>query len=281
MTGGGKQVRVIPAWSGWRSLMQAGDLIGQRWPVYLQVMGLWLAISLLLGAIPAGNLLLLLLAPLLQGGVMLMFDRQLQHGKLQASDLFSMFAHAQRNVLIMAILWLLLAMFVVILVAMMPFAELLQSVQTIRTLEDLQQLELPSQQLLWMLTALFAAIALVSMLWFFAVPRIVFDLLPAGTALIDSLRACVRNWRALLTFGMAYLVIGTAAVIMLVMINLIPVLLLGETAAIAVSELLLAFLTTALQVLNVGGIYLLWRQVYPRVDADVMPASDDEARFLA
>jgi len=122
---------------------------------------------------------------------------------------------------------------------------------------------------------------LVSLLWFFAVPRIVFDLLPAGAALLDSLRACVRNWRALLTFSMASVVIVTGAMIMLVMINLLPGLLLGETAAIAVSELLLVFFTSSLQVLNVGGIYLLWRQAYPRPERNGLPESEDETRFVA
>lgn len=276
-----RQAQIIPAWSGWRSLLQAGDMIGQRWPVYLQVMLLWLAITLLLAVLPAGSLLLFLLAPLLQGGVLLLFDRQLQHGGLQPLQLFGMFAHAQRIVLLLAMLWLLLMMFAAIVLALLPFAELVQQLQTLASIEDLEQLELPPQQLFWMFSALMVVFALGSMLWFFAVPRIVLDLLPARAALLDSLRACVRNWRALLTYGMAYLMIVTAAVIMLVLVNLLPGLLLGEAAAIAVSQLTLAFFTTALQVLNVGGIYLLWRQVYPRAQGNGVPESDDETRFLA
>jgi len=281
MTRPAGQAQVVPAWSGWRSLLQAGDLIGQRWQVYLQVIMLWLAVSLLLGLIPAGNLLLLLLAPLLQGGVALMFHLQLQHGRLQPMQLFSMFGHAQRNTLIVAMLWLLLIIFALVVLLLMPFADLLQQMQSVKTMEDLLALELPQQQIFWLLCGMTAAIAVMSLLWFFVVPRIVFDLLPAGTALQDSLSACVRNWRALLTFGMASLVIITAAVFMLVMINLLPTLLLGEAAAMVITELLVAFMTTALQVLNVGGVYLLWRQVYPRADDNGQSGPDEETRFLA
>ena len=281
MTTPAGQAQVVPAWSGWRSLLQAGDLIGQRWQVYLQVIMLWLAVSLLLGLIPAGNLLLLLLAPLLQGGVALMFHLQLQHGRLQPMQLFSMFGHAQRNTLIVAMLWLLLIIFALVVLLLMPFADLLQQLQSVKTMEDLLAQELPQQQIFWLLCGMTAAIAVMSLLWFFAVPRIVFDLLPAGAALQDSLRACVRNWRALLTFGMASVVIITAAVFMLVMINLLPTLLLGEAAAMVITELLVAFMTTALQVLNVGGVYLLWRQVYPRADDNGQSGADEETRFLA
>jgi len=281
MTKPAGQAQVIPAWSGWRSLLQAGDLIGQRWSVYLQVILLWLAISLLLGMIPAGNLLLLLLAPLLQGGVVLMFHQQLLHGRLQPMQLFSMFGHAQRNALIAAMLWLLLIIFTLVVLLLMPFADLLQQMQSVKTMEDLLTLELPQQQIFWLLCGMTAAIAVMSLLWFFVVPRIVFDLLPAGAALQDSLRACVRNWRALLTFGMASVVIITAAVFMLMMINLLPTLLLGEAAAMVITELLVAFMTTALQVLNVGGVYLLWRQVYPRADDNGQSGADEATRFLA
>ncbi|MDA3933732.1 MAG: BPSS1780 family membrane protein [Gammaproteobacteria bacterium] len=273
--------QIVATRTGWQCLMRAADLIGQQVQVYVLVMLLWAGITLVLGQFPAGNLLIWLLVPVLQGGVMIMFDAQLHHSRLRPQQLFALFDHAQRNQLLLAMLWLYLIMFAALIMVMLPFADMLRSLSELSTVEDILTADLPLQQLYLMVVLMLLVFTLASLLWFFALPRIVFDYLPAGVALRESFRVCLQNWRALLTFSLAYMVIVFASMIIFGLVNVIPAVLLSASGAEIVTLLLTSFYVAALQLLSVGGVYLLWRQVFPRGEDRQAPEPQDKGRFIA
>jgi hypothetical protein len=240
--------QIVATRTGWQCLMRAADLIGQQVQVYVLVMLLWAGITLVLGQFPAGNLLIWLLVPVLQGGVMIMFDAQLHHSRLRPQQLFALFDHAQRNQLLLAMLWLYLIMFAALIMVMLPFADMLRSLSELSTVEDILTADLPLQQLYLMVVLMLLVFTLASLLW---------------------------------TFSLAYMVIVFASMIIFGLVNVIPAVLLSASGAEIVTLLLTSFYVAALQLLSVGGVYLLWRQVFPRGEDRQAPEPQDKGRFIA
>lgn len=126
------------------------------------------------------------------------------------------------------------------------------------------------RMLLWLL-ALIAAVIVISLLTFVAVPGIVFGGRSGFVAMRDSLRACLHNLLAMLVF---YVLLAIAFVMLAVGIQLLAMLVqavAGPTAGIWVSNLLLMGI---LMPVLAGTAYYAWRQMLgdgAAVDPAVMP----------
>lgn len=124
--------------------------------------------------------------------------------------------------------------------------------------------------LLWVL-ALIAAVVVISLLTFVAVPGIVFGGRSGFVAMRDSLRACLHNLLAMLVF---YVLLAIAFVVLAVGIQLVALvvqLVAGPTVGIWVSNLLLMGI---LMPLLAGAAYYAWRQMLgdgAAVDPSALP----------
>ena len=126
------------------------------------------------------------------------------------------------------------------------------------------------RMLLWLL-ALIAAVIVISLLTFVAVPGIVFGGRSGFVAMRDSLRACLHNLLAMLVF---YVLLAIAFVMLAVGIQLLALMVqavAGQTAGIWVSNLLLMGI---LMPVLAGAAYYAWRQMLgdgAAVDPAAMP----------
>lgn len=121
---------------------------------------------------------------------------------------------------------------------------------------------------LWMLM-LFAAVIVVSLVTFVAVPEIVFGGNRGFAAMRNSLRACLHNLLAMLVF---YVLLSIAFIMMSIGIQLLSMtvqLVAGQTAAIWVSNLLLM---AVLMPVLAGAVFYAWRQMLG-ADAAATPAA--------
>ncbi|WP_411833333.1 BPSS1780 family membrane protein [Pseudoxanthomonas mexicana] len=121
--------------------------------------------------------------------------------------------------------------------------------------------------LLWLLLV---ALGFVAVKWmtFIAAPLILFSGADAWTAMRTSLRACLRNWTAMLVF---YLLAGIAVfafMIGLLVVVGIAQLLVGATLAVLLWQ---GLLMAVLMPVFAGSIYTAWRQMLGDGGADAAP----------
>jgi hypothetical protein len=118
--------------------------------------------------------------------------------------------------------------------------------------------DLPAGRLL--LWLLLVAVGFVAVKWmtFIAVPQILFSGIDAWTAMRTSLRACVRNWTAMLVF---YLLAGIAIFVItvgLLLVSSLAQLLGGATLALMLWQLMLMAI---LMPVLAGAMYTAWHQM--------------------
>lgn len=125
---------------------------------------------------------------------------------------------------------------------------------------------LPAGRLLLWLLGVAAGFVAVKWMTFLAGPQILFSGTDAWTAMRTSLRACARNWPAMLVF---YLLAGIAVfAFMLGLLVLVTVaqLLVGATAALLLWQTLLL---AVLMPVFAGSVYTAWGQMLVGGDAPV------------
>ncbi|GGD51094.1 BPSS1780 family membrane protein [Pseudoxanthomonas indica] len=111
--------------------------------------------------------------------------------------------------------------------------------------------------LLWLLLVVVTFVA-IKWMTFIAAPQILFSGADAFTAMADSLRACLRNWSAMLVFylltGLTIFAVTFASLIVAAVLQLVA----GPTVAVTIWQLgLLAVLTPVLA----GAMLAAWRQM--------------------
>ncbi len=261
------RINILPARRGWQWLMQAGDLIGRYYQVFLWLALLWAAISLIWIVPIIGPVFLLLLTPGLQAGVMYAFARADRNEKPQSSNLFAVLNGPARSMVIrlagLLLLWLVLAVIMLSIAAVILLPELGQ----ITDINQLQLSDLPIDRVWLLMSLVLIVFAVISLALFFAIPRVAFDQLAPAAAVLESIRASLLNWRALLLFGLAQVVVSAAAIIMMSLL-LSAITLIGGAVAVMLENLILNMFLMLLQVLVCGGQYLAWKDVFEHNEAD-------------
>lgn len=110
---------------------------------------------------------------------------------------------------------------------------------------------------LWMLM-LFAAVIVMSLVTFVAVPDIVFGGNGGFDAMRNSFRACVQNLLAMLVFYVLLFIALFALSVVVQIVAMVVQLVAGPTAAMWVSNLLLM---AVLMPVMAGAVYYAWRQM--------------------
>lgn len=281
-------IKVVPARRGWRWLMQAGDIIGRFWPAFLLLGLMWAGLAYIRVIPLLGGLIVMLLTPALQAGVMYAVARAANRQTPRAADLFAVLSSDRRSEMLQLGALIILAIFMFVMIlgilagALVP--ELLTAVQDMQEIEDLQRLNISLLDAWLFLAIVLMLVALISLAFFFAVPRVAFDHQSPGAALGESFRACLRNWRAMVFFGLAQIVVGFAAFVMLSLL-LLPVSLIGGTPGLLIQSLLVNVVVMLLQVLVSGGQYLAWLDIFERSDSapenTEEPSSQDSSELIA
>lgn len=284
-------INKVPAGAGAEWLLGAFALI-RKAPLGLGLLGvLWGLLSMLAVQAMALNvtfgllmqLALALLGPLLFAG-MLWAVREVDEGRPPAPAHLFRFLRSQYAPSLLATLLPQLAAALVLgilLVAMIGPAELQRLAEVVAQLQETVQAggqpdpalvqALPVGRLfLWMLM-LFAAVILMSLLTFVAVPGIVFGGSGGLNAMRNSFRACVHNLLAMLVFYVLLFIALFALSIGIQLLSMVVQLIAGAMAAAWVSNLLLM---AVLMPLMAGAVYYAWRQMLGggvAVDPAAMP----------
>lgn len=271
-------IKKVPASAGAEWLLGAFALI-RKAPLALGSLGvIWGLLSMLAVQTMALNvtfglfmqLALALLGPLLFAG-MLWAVREVDEGRAaQPSHLFHALRSGYAPSLLVTLLPQLAAALVlgILLVMMIGPAELQHLAEVVAKLQETAQAggqpdpslvqALPVGRLfLWMLM-LFAAVILMSLLTFVAVPDIVFGGNGGMTAMRNSFRACVQNLLAMLVFYALLFIALFALSIGIQMLAMALQLVAGPTVGMWVSNLLLM---AVLMPLMAGAVFHAWRQM--------------------
>lgn len=275
-------VEPIVAKRGWQWLMQAGDIIGHYPSAFVWLAVVWAAIGFIRWFPLLGALALVILTPALQAGAMIAFARARDHQQPQAMDLFAGLKGAAQASLIklggLLILWAFLALIVASLLAAAIFPELLELQQIDEQI--LSQLS-PGGLFIW-LACMAVVMVLISLAFFFAVPRVTFDGQTPSSALAESFKVCLREWRALLYFGLAQIMVSIA-VWLVVSVVLALTSFAGDIGQ-TIGGLIMNIVLTLLQILVCGGQYLAWNDIFLDKTGDTEPSqteSDQPDRLIA
>ncbi|KAF1720248.1 BPSS1780 family membrane protein [Pseudoxanthomonas wuyuanensis] len=279
-------INKVPASAGAEWLL-AGFALLRRAPVGLGMLGmLWGLLSLLLMLVAvlappmlmAMQFLLVLAGPLLFAG-MIWAVREVDHGRPPLpSNLLQGLRDGHAPKLLATLLPQVAAGIVLgaLLLAMVGTDQLKQLADVWMQMQAIAEAggqpdpslveELPAGRLL--LWLLLVALTFVAVKWmtFVAAPQIVFSGAQAWTAMRTSLRACARNWTAMLVFyllaGIAIFAITLGLLLLTSLVQLIG----GATLALLVWQLLLM---AVLMPVLAGAMYTAWRQMLAGADTSV------------
>jgi hypothetical protein len=229
------------------------------------------------------QLLMMLVGPLLAGGIVFAVRSVEQGGKAMPAHLLEGFHAGRLRRLLLTLLPNLgaLLLCLVLLVAMVGQAALTEMVQLMEQAAAQAQPDpelfstMPLGRLaLWMLLSLLIGIV-ASFFTFVAIPEIMFTGNGAFAAMGRSFRACVRNLPALLVFLFVTFIAVIAIYIVVMIAGVIARAIGGDLAMNVVTQLLLM---AVLMPVMMGAVYSAWKQMLGAGStAPVAPAAGFEA----
>ncbi len=265
--------------SGLSWLPAGAELLARHWRPLLGVASLWLLVSLLASLIPIiGQIGLMVLTPLLTGGLLFAFDRARSGAEVRPGLLFIAWSQPARRA---AMIGLGLISLIGTFLAAMVFAGWLTSQIDPAVLEAnldnpealaplLRETSLGGGIILALSLFLVVAAGL-----FFAVPVVMFGGLSTGSALRYSYRACFNNLPAL--FGLLLAVVGFGLALGFLMVLVVSLLSLALGAAGQFfSQLIIVATTLFAQVVLSGTQYVAFCDVSGWTPGPGQDQSDSE-----
>lgn len=281
------KINIINAKRGWDWLMQSGDIIGEYRGAFFIIALVWSAL-LYLQVIPIiGEIIFVLLMPVLQAGAMYAVAKAGNKQEPKLGDLFVFLNSSRRSVMLLLGAILLLCFFIAAIILSLMVTTLFPEITQLQNIENIQIEKINLADFWLFLCVTLVMIAFVSLAIFFAIPRVAFDHQSPVSALSESIRAGLKNWRALLCFGLAQIVVSFAAILILLIFSFVITLVLGE-AGLIIQSILTNLLFMMLQLLVCGGQYLAWQDVFGHPDnrtsdqsVDDQPPSDSDDQLIA
>ncbi len=260
---------------GW--LPASAEMMRAGFRPLIGIAALWLAVSLI-GLVPIiGQLVLVILTPLLTAGVLLAFDRLGERRIPPPTTLFAGWQDpARRNHLLMLGLFMMLGAMVAVLVLSSWLGarigpDRLQALLTENSPEALiEALTGVSIGGGLVLAALVMGLVLAGL--YFGVALVLFGRAPALPAFLTSIKAVAVNWLAFVGYLLALVLIVLGTVLILVLIMSFLNLALGSFGAF-IAQIVLLLGTMLFQILLAGAQYLAFSQVF-----GWSPGLDDDAR---
>ena len=265
------QTKTLPFSSGWHWVIQAGNIIGEHLAGFLNLAIIWMFIGWIEIIPLVGTFLLALITPALVAGAMSAFHSSLNDRTPRGMELLSVLLSDRRGQILqvglVVILLTTLCLFLISFVMMATTPEW-QSIVKALTSQDIDSAStaltdlLAGANLMPTLITTIIVFAVLSASLFFAIPRLIFDQQELANALKESLTIAIRNWRALIMFILAQVVVILAGAIML-SIFLLPLSLLPVTLQTLMVGIIFGLFFAFFQVLVTGGQYLAWREIFP------------------
>ena len=224
------------------------------------------------------QLLMMLVGPLLAGGIVFAVRSVEQGGKALPGHLLEGFQAGRLGRLLLTLLPNIgaLLLCLVLLVAMVGQTALTEMMQVMEQAAAQTQPDpelfssLPLGRLaLWMLLSLLIGIV-ASFFTFVAIPEIMFTDNGAFAAMGRSFRACLRNLSALVVFIIVTVIAVIAIYIVVMIIGVIARAVGGALAMNVVTQLLLM---AVLMPVMMGAVHSAWKQMFGAGDAAPTPAS--------
>lgn len=205
--------RSVPSGNGWQWIVDGFHLF-QRSPwIWIVIMLLLVIISAVLSRLGGfGSLILVLITPVLSGGVMLGCDALMRGEPLQVGHLFAAFRAKTGPLMLVGVLtlvgWLIIVLIVGLLVGFSMFSAIMAGSAAGSSLLAAGALTM----MLSFLLALALSVPLVMAIWF-APALVVFHDLSATDALKNSFSGCLKNIVPYLVYGILILIFGILATI--------------------------------------------------------------------
>lgn len=223
--------RIRPVDAGWVWLRQAWVLFKHQVVTWLVLVLLMFGFVVLVGLVPLGDLLTSLLSPVLMGGLMLGAHQQATGGRVDLGHLFAGFRHRLGPLMLLGFLQLLAT--IIGLTVLAVAALLTVGLQAFESPEMFSETTWTGWMLLGFVSALF--VAGMMMAFWLAAPLVAIAGCKPWESIERSFEAALKNWRALLVYGLAVMGLMIIALIPLGLglIVLLPVLVVSNYTACA------------------------------------------------
>ncbi|TXH60982.1 MAG: hypothetical protein E6Q84_03690 [Thiothrix sp.] len=183
------------------------------WTIFRADIANWVLMALIFGVIAIvlsfipfiGALVLNLIAPLFIGGMLYAAQKSDQGQATDIMDIFSMFKDEQRRtpLMILGLVMLGLSFVFMMIVGGAMFA-------SVDLAANAEAVVMPSIGMGWLLIAILIGI-LSAMLFFFAIPLVMFQKMSAIEAIKTSFMACTKNFPAFIVFMLIYVLLAIIA----------------------------------------------------------------------
>lgn len=250
--------------AGLKWLPMSAELLFSGLGPLLGVASLWLLISLVASLIPLlGQLVLMVLTPMLTAGLMVAFDQVRNGNRPAPSTLFAGWINRERRMALLALgLWSLAGTLVAAAVLVSWLSAQLDSATLEAGLNNPEALAEALREtslgggIILSLTIFLLVIASL----FFAVPLVMFGGFKAMAAIRFSIAACLRNLFAMIGLLLAVIVLAMGLGLILGVVVSFTSLALGQLGAM-VGQLIFLIATLFVQVLLAGVQYVGFSQV--------------------
>lgn len=227
----GLTVRRVDYGAGWQWISRAWRLFAAQPLTWIATLVLYVLLLVAASLIPLGDLATSLLGPVFLGGLLMGAHRQTLGGRMELTDLISGFRERFVPLLLLGVIQLLAGIIIGVVAVVIVLVTIGPSV--LNNPDSLMQISVMHWTLMGV--ALAVVIAGVTLAFWIAAPLVAIAGCKPWEAVERSFDAGLRNWRALLVFGLAVIGLTIAAVIPLGLgfIVLIPVLVIAGYTAFA------------------------------------------------
>lgn len=271
----GPRIQSVGFGAGLRWLPAGAELLFSALGPMAGVASLWLLVSLIAMVIPViGQIVLVLLTPLLTAGVLAAFDAVRGGRRPLPTVLFAGWKDPVRRGTLLVIGAFSLAGSMLAAMILIGWIgnqlgqdELEAAMRSQETL--IQALSGVSIGGGLLLAALVFGLVLAAI--YFAIPLVMFDRWPTLPALMTSFKAVLFNWTAFLGFGLAFLVFAAALGLILVLMTSVVALALGAFGQF-LGQVLFLVMTMFVQILMGGTQYVAFSQIFGWLpETDIRP----------
>jgi uncharacterized membrane protein len=204
--------RSVPAGNGWKWIAEGWDLFKRQPGTWIGIVVVLLVLSVVAAVIPfIGSLALMVLFPVLTGGIMLGCRSLAEGGGLQFGHLFAGFRERFGTLAAVGGIYLAASMVVALVVGLVTGAGML-AMMSGQAVDPAASAGAVAGMALAMLVMLALMIPIVMAVWF-AAPLVVFDERSAVEAMKESFTGCLKNIVPFLLYGVIAMVLGIVAAI--------------------------------------------------------------------
>lgn len=258
-------MRRVAAGRGIRWIAESGNLLGRATGPLAGVAALWLLVSMIQFVPLLGPLVLMLCMPLLTAGLLTAFHHVATDRRPGPLTLFAGWRDPRTRgpLLVLGV-----CMVAGLLAIMLVFTTWLGAAASADELARLSEspealIAFIAERNPWSLLLPAGAIAaLILAGLYFAVPLVMFARARPLAALAASLRACLRNWAALLVFGLVIVGLGIAAGLVAMLIAMPLMLAFGEGAGAMLAQIPVLVVALVFQLILAGAQYRAFVEIF-------------------